>query len=297
MERITSTHNPRVQAAARLRSARERAGQGRFLIDGLRELGRAMAAGIVVEEVFVCNRPDRPAASDVLKSLPADASLVEVTSAVFAKLSYGERDAGIVAVARTPKADLANLRLGMRQSFNPEPAATAAGQRAVAVGSRLNERQDIIPLVAVLAGVEKPGNVGAVLRSADAAGVSAVIVADGGTDLFNPNAIRASLGTIFSEPLAAASTAAALAWLRQQGLALYTARVDAGRLYTDVDWTQPSAIVLGSEAAGLSSAWTAPDVTSIRLPMHGAADSLNVSVTAAVIFYEALRQRQVGEKK
>jgi TrmH family RNA methyltransferase len=148
-----------------------------------------------------------------------------------------------------------------------------------------------VPLVAVLEGVEKPGNVGAVLRSADGAGVSALIVADAQTDLYNPNAIRASLGTIFSVPVAAAAAADTLTWLRHRGLAIFAARVDGAVPHTEADFRGPAAIVLGSEAKGLSATWTGPDVTAVRLPMAGVADSLNVSAAAAVLFYEALRQR------
>ena len=137
----------------------------------------------------------------------------------------------------------------------------------------------------------RSGNVGAVLRSADAAGVSAVIAADPRTDLYNPNAIRASLGTIFTIPICEAASSDVLAWLRERRFTILAARVDASVPYTEVDFRGPTAVVLGSEAAGLSSVWTGDDVRGIRLPMCGAADSLNVSVTAAVLFYEALRQR------
>jgi TrmH family RNA methyltransferase len=145
--------------------------------------------------------------------------------------------------------------------------------------------------VAVLEGVEKPGNAGAVLRSADAAGVSAVIVADARTDLFNPNAIRASLGAIFSLPVCEATSADALAWLRQRRFAVFAARVDGAVPYTQADYRGPAAIVLGSEAAGLSPVWTGDDIQAVRLPMLGVVDSLNVSAAAAVLFYEARRQR------
>jgi TrmH family RNA methyltransferase len=150
------------------------------------------------------------------------------------------------------------------------------------------------PLVGVLEGAEKPGNVGAVLRSADGAGLSALIVADGGTDLFNPNAIRASLGTIFTVPVATATTAETIDWLTGHGLAVYAARVDGSVPYTVADFRRPAAIVLGSEAEGLTAAWAGDWLTAVRLPMQGAADSLNVSATAAVLFYEALRQRGLG---
>ena len=147
------------------------------------------------------------------------------------------------------------------------------------------------PLVVVLEAVEKPGNLGAVLRSADAAGADAVIVADPRTDLFNPNAVRASLGTIFALPVAAGSSADVRAWLDERGIAVLAARVEASVPYTAADLRGSVALVLGSEAEGLTDAWAGEGVTPISLPMHGVADSLNVSITAAVLLYEARRQR------
>ena len=141
--------------------------------------------------------------------------------------------------------------------------------------------------------MEKPGNVGAILRSADAVGASAVI-AVGGTDLYNPNVIRASIGTIFSVPVATATAADVVAWLRERGVRILASRVDAEQLHVDADLTGPLAIVLGSEADGLSDAWPAPGVEALRLPMLGKADSLNVSAAAAVLLYEAWRQRRAA---
>jgi TrmH family RNA methyltransferase len=261
--KITSPSNPRVKAAAKLRNSRQRAEQGRFLIDGIREIGRALDGGITIEEVFVF---EQQCSSHEAKQLlarinTARSSRFEVSRSVYDVLAYGSRMEGIVAVGKIPKRSLADLRLPDR------------------------------PLVAVLEGVEKPGNVGAVLRSADGAGVSAVIVADGGSDLYNPNVIRSSIGTVFTMPICAASSAEALAWLRERRLAIYAARVDGLVDYTACDFMQGCAIVLGSEAEGLSKAWRASDIRAIRLPMLGVADSLNVSATAAVVFYEALRRR------
>jgi TrmH family RNA methyltransferase len=145
--------------------------------------------------------------------------------------------------------------------------------------------------VAVLEGVEKPGNVGAILRSADAAGADAVVVADGGTDLYNPNTIRASLGTVFGANVCEATSSEVIDWLRSRQLTILAARPDADRLYTETDMRGGVAIVLGSEAGGLSPLWNSAGVTAVRLPMHGLADSLNVSTVAAVLFYEAVRQR------
>ena len=132
---------------------------------------------------------------------------------------------------------------------------------------------------------------GAVLRSADAAGVDAIIVADGRTDLYNPNTIRASLGTVFRKNVCEATTAETIDWLRSKNLPIIAARPDAEQLYTEIDMRSGAVIVLGSEADGLTDAWHSAGVTPVRLPMHGIADSLNVSTTAAVLFYEALRQR------
>jgi RNA methyltransferase, TrmH family len=260
---LTSTANPRVKSAAALRDRRERDRTGLTLIDGAREVRRAIEAGVAVTEVFVCE----PLLAGVdariaLDRLRAGATTIEsVSEAVFAKLAFGDRAEGLVAVVRAPSTDLADLAV---------PAE---------------------PLVVVIEGVEKPGNVGAVLRSADGAGADALIAADPRTDLFNPNTIRASAGTSFTVPVATASSMAVLAWLRERGLRIVTARVDADRLYTDADLTGGIAIVLGTEVEGLSEAWVGPDVDAVRLPMLGIADSLNVSVSAAVLLYEARRQR------
>ncbi|MBX9787682.1 MAG: RNA methyltransferase [Pirellulales bacterium] len=261
--RITSRQNERVKQAVRLHHARDRAEQGRYTIDGVREISRALAGGAEFLEAFVC---EELLADDLARALSArleaaDVPLWQVDRDIFAKVAFGARHEGIVAIARMREQPLSALKL---------PAD---------------------PLVAVLVGIEKPGNVGAVLRSADGAGVSAVIVANGGTDLFNPNTIRTSLGTLFTVPIAAATGAETLAWLRAQGLTIYGARPDAELLYHQADFMRPTAIVLGSEATGLTADWLAPDVQAIRLPMHGAADSLNVSATAAVLFYEARRMR------
>lgn len=268
---ITSPQNPRVKNAVHLRDRRSREKQGRILIDGVRELHRALGAGVRLLEVFVCEplcQSDE--ARQLLALLPqSGAELLQVSEPVFEKLAFGQRAEGVLGIAETPRLTLETLL-----------AKDTPTTRSVA------------PLVAVLEGVEKPGNVGAVLRTADAAGVSAVILADPRTDLYNPNAIRASLGTIFTVPVCEATSNSLQAWLRENGIRMVATRVDGSRPYTEVDYRGPTAILLGSEARGLSAAWTGDDVTAVRLPMLGVADSLNVSVTAAVLFYEALRQRR-----
>jgi TrmH family RNA methyltransferase len=263
MTTITSLQNPRVKDAVRLRDRRHREKQGRILIDGTRELARAVDSGVHLLELYVCEPLcTSPEAQRLLARLPdSGAEVFGVIEPVFEKLSFGHRAEGVLGVAEMPRRSLEELQLPER------------------------------PLVAVLEGVEKPGNVGAVLRSADAAGLSALIVADARTDLYNPNAIRASLGTIFTMPVCAATSADTLDWLRRRNLAICAARVDGAVLYTEVDYRRPTAIVLGSEAEGLSPVWSGEEVTAVRLPMRGTADSLNVSAAAAVVFYEALRQR------
>jgi RNA methyltransferase, TrmH family len=261
--KITSRQNPRVKEAVRLRSRRERARQGRFLIDGARETLRAVAADLRFQEAFVCDELcDTAESVDAVYAVQSTtAEVFRVSPAVYAKLAFGDRLDGIVAVALAPRRGLNELQLSPR------------------------------PIIAALEGIEKPGNLGAILRSADAAGVDAVVVAEGRTDLYNPNTIRASLGTVFRDNICEATTTETIGWLRGRGLPILAARPDADALYTEIDMREGVAIVLGSEAVGLTDAWSGEGVVPVRLPMHGLADSLNVSTTAAVLFYEALRQR------
>jgi TrmH family RNA methyltransferase len=261
---LASPSNPRIRSTARLRDRREREATGLTLVDGAREVRRALESGADVVEAFICEPllggEDARAALGELESrhIPTTST----TETAFAKIAFGDRADGIVAVVRIPSMRLNDLRL-------PDE-----------------------PLVVVVEGVEKPGNLGAVLRSADGAGADALIAASPRTDLLNPNAIRASAGTIFSVPVAAAPTDEVIDWLRARSIRIVAAVVDAEPLYTDTDLTGGVAIAFGSEAAGLTDAWAAADITPVRLPMRGIADSLNVSVSAAVVLYEARRQRE-----
>ena len=227
---------------------------------------RALAGGAVLREAFVLPEVLAGGESNALLERLAEESVpvVELGRTAFEKLAYGDRLDGVVAVAETPPRTLDVLILPSE------------------------------PLLCVVEGIEKPGNLGAVLRTADGAGVSAVIVADTSTDLFNPNIIRASIGTVFAVPVAVASSGDVLAWLRDRRIGIIAARVDASVNYTDADYRGAVAIALGSEARGLSDAWGELARTSVHVPMLGVADSLNVSVTAAVLFYEALRQRHAA---
>ena len=242
---------------------------GLTLVDGGRESLRAINAGVIVETAFVC-RPliHSNEAKRVVEKLTQDfgegaasIDVVEVSERAFAKVAFGDRADGVVLVVRQPHRSLDDLDL---------PA---------------------VPLVVVTEDVEKPGNLGAILRSADGAGADAVIAA-GGTDLFNPNVIRASVGTVFTTQVAGAPAGEVLAWLRRRGIRPVAARVDAPLLHADADLRGPVALVLGSEADGLTDVWHTDDVDAIRLPMAGVADSLNVSAAAAILLYEAWRQRR-----
>jgi TrmH family RNA methyltransferase len=261
---ITSLTNSRVKAAVRLRDRRERDATGLTIVDGPRELLRALDHGVLVAEAFVCDELIRSSeADDAVRRLHVAAtSTIRVSPDVMAKVAFGDRSDGVVAVIRTPDTGLDRLM----------PPADA--------------------LIVVVESAEKPGNLGAILRTADGAGVDAVIAADPLTDPFNPNAIRASLGTIFSVAIGVATTAATIDWLVAKGIRPIAARVGASTSYTDLDMRGPLAIVLGSEATGLSAAWDDPRVTPVAIPMLGAADSLNVSVAAAIVLYEAVRQRE-----
>lgn len=258
---IASAANPRLKAVLALRRRRGRARSGRILIDGHRALALALAAGVELEAVYHCPERDTPEAGAVLRQVAARGlAPVAVAAGAFGRIAFGDAPDSVVAVARRPAADLDALRL-------PDNA-----------------------LVAVAVALEKPGNLGALVRAADGAGAHAVVAVDG-ADPFGPNAVRASRGTVFSMPLAEASTDAALAWLAARGLHVVATLPDADLAYTDVPLAGPVAVVLGEEHAGLPEAWRRAADAAVRVPLLGSADSLNVAVTGALLLYEALRQR------
>lgn len=261
---ITSTSNDRVKRAVALRDKRERDATGLMLIEGVREIERAMQAGIELERVYFCPSViERDEELSLLSSLvESRARTVEVTSRVFEKITYRGGSGGFLAVARQPGIALSDL-----------PAAGDA-------------------LFLVVEAVEKPGNLGAIVRSADGSGATAVIACGAGTDLYNPNAIRASLGTVFTVPCARPEAAEAVRWLKETGTTIVTATPGGDLPYTAVDFTGRRAIAVGAEDAGLSPAWLEAADRRVLIPMKGAADSLNVSATAAILLYEALRQRE-----
>ncbi len=260
---LSSSHNPRFRAALALRDARERRSTGRLLIDGGREIGRALAAGIRPVELWLAPPliRDAEAAQTLERARASGVAIIAVTPELLGRLAFGDRTDGLVLVAEAP---------------------------SVALGDLVLPRD---PLLGVVEALEKPGNLGAIVRSADGAGLDALVVADPRCDPWNPNSIRASMGSVFSMPMAVCTSVEARVFLRAAGLRIVAARVDGSHPYTGVDLTGPVAIVLGAEAEGLSDAWSGADVQATHIPMAGVADSLNVSVSAAILFYEARRQR------
>lgn len=268
---ITSTANPRVKALVRLQKRSERDTTGRFLVEGVREAGRAVAAGVEVETLVVCADLVPPGGAEVVRAARATgAEALEVGEAVFRRVSGRSGGAdGVLLVARTPDTALDDLALG----------AT--------------------PLVLVAAGIEKPGNLGAMLRSAAAAGADALVLADPVTDVFNPNVVRASMGALFTVPVGVGAAADVVAWARGRGLRLVVTTPHATAAHWDAPLAGPAAVVIGSEAEGVDRTWfgAADDLVTIPMPgtepgAHGV-DSLNAASTAAVLLFEAVRQRRV----
>ncbi len=261
---ITSTSNERVKALARLRKRSERDATGRFVVEGERELRAAHSAGVTIELVVVCPAVASPAGVALADTIEASGvERLDLGEAAFSRISYREHPDGILGVGATHHQALGALELGDE------------------------------PLVLVVQGVEKPGNIGAMLRSADAAGADAVVVADPGTDLVNPNVIRASQGAVFTVPVATATTEDVIEWAAANDLALVAGSGDAAETLWDADLGDGVAIVVGAEAAGLDRRWR-ERARLVRIPMEGKADSLNVSVAAALLLFEAVRQRSPG---
>ena len=259
--RITSAHNPKVRAWAELKTRRGRREQGRFLVEGPRELRRALEAGLEPLAWLVHREHLQPEEVRLLKATPARS--YELSAAAFARISYRENPPGLIGVFARPAHRTEDLPANPRR-------------------------------VLVAVEIEKPGNLGAMLRSADASGADAVLVVGQGVDPENPNVIRASTGAVFTLPLAAVDHAAARSWLRERGLRIVAAAPAAERVYWDVDLAAPTAFAVGAEDRGLPGDWLEAADLTVRIPMEGAADSLNASVSAALLLYEGLRQQRRG---
>ena len=296
METITSAQNPKIKNLLLLQEkSRARREQGLFVVEGRRELEHCLEAGYSVRTIFVCPeifgsiadegtvsliasaslRPlPRPTAAgpsllsgrgwpEILDTVPSSAeAVIEIPEALYRKVAYRESTEGIIAEVEYKEQGLQDLNL-------PEN-----------------------PLIMVLESVEKPGNLGAVLRSADAAGADAVLICDPLTDLYNPNLIRASIGAVFTVPTVACSSEEAIAFLQSHDIQILTAQLQDSSLYYDIDMRRGTALVMGTESTGLTDQWRRAASAHIRIPMLGRLDSLNVSVSAAILLFEAVRQRQ-----
>lgn len=287
IETITSAQNRKVKELLTLvEKSKARSAAGLFVVEGQRELGHCLDAGFIPEALFICGEvmavqnnavngvktghlAENIEGKEGLDALIAKAEalnprlgVVQIPAFLYEKVAYRGSTEGIIAEVHSVPRALENLRLGER------------------------------PLVMVLESVEKPGNLGAVLRSADAAGADAVIVCDPLTDIWNPNLIRSSVGAVFSVPVAVCTSADAIAFLKKRGIRILTAQLQDSEWYYDTDMTGATALVMGTESTGLTQAWRDSADAHIKIPMLGRLDSLNVSVSAAVLLYEAVRQRK-----
>ena len=261
---ITSLANSRVKDVVRLRQRSHRDAAGQLLIEGYREILRATEAGHPIQTLFTCPTLFLGANNEALIARCTDqgADVITCTKPVFEKMAYRDRPDGLIAIA--PR-----LHRGLDTLEPPEDA-----------------------FMVVAESIEKPGNLGTILRSCDAAGVDGMIVCDRCTDLGNPNVVRASVGTLFTVPVVETDTPEAIAWLAARGIGVLAATPHAETLYTDTDMTGPLAIVVGAEQTGLSSQWMEAATYRVRIPMHGHADSLNVATATTILLYEVVRQRQ-----
>lgn len=264
LQSITSAQNPKIKDFLALQEkSRLRREKGLFVVEGRRELLHCLEAGFSPRTIFVCEEILGAGEMEaVLGAAGEGCTVFSVSANVYDRMAYRSGTEGVTAIMQAR-----NLRLEQLRFRNEEP------------------------LIVVVEAVEKPGNLGAILRSADAAGADAVIVCDPLTDLYNPNLIRASIGAVFSVPMVAASSAETIEWLRSRCVTIYTAQLQDSSWYYDCDMKKATAIVMGTEATGLTGIWREAADRHIRIPMLGKLDSLNVSVSAAVLLFEAVRQR------
>jgi RNA methyltransferase, TrmH family len=258
-EKITSLQNDRVKNLVKLQKSSERKSQNLILIEGWREIRQAVAQGFQIESLYI--NEDKMESVNHSEVIQFHDKTILLAPHVFEKVAYRENTEGVIAVAKPKFHSFETLKL------------------------RKN------PLLIVLESVEKPGNLGAVLRTAEAAAVDAVIVCDPLTDIYNPNVIRSSLGCVFSVPVVTCKNQEAIDYLRQNKIRTFAAALSATKIYDQTNLTLPSAIVLGTEATGLTQEWISAADEKIIIPMLGSHDSLNVSVSAAILVFEALRQR------
>jgi TrmH family RNA methyltransferase len=260
MKQITSVQNPYIKSLVQLQDkAKMRKQTGTFIIEGKREIELALKGGYELETVLFV--PELISEQQLSELKITSAEKIEISKEVYQKLAYRDTTEGVIAIAKTKSLALKDLKL----SDNP--------------------------LILIGESLEKPGNVGAILRTADAANVDAVIIANPKSDLYNPNVVRSSVGCLFTNQIATASTEEVIAFLKEKNINFYSATLQNSTSYHTQDYTKPTALVVGTEATGLTQAWRDQATQNIIIPMQGEIDSMNVSVAAAILLFEAKRQR------
>lgn len=262
-EIISSPHNPKIKNLKKLEKASERREQNLFVIEGLRETVLAYRAGYEIKDLFVCDELFKKDEQYPLTEIKDYRARIQVTPQVYESVSYRDTTEGVIATAVPKNLSLQHLKLNNN------------------------------PLILVIESVEKPGNLGAMLRTADAAGVDAVIICDAHTDVYNPNVVRSSVGTVFTNQLAVCETSKAIDFLKTKKITTYAAELTATESHSQKNFKIGTAIVVGAEATGLSKEWMDAADEKIKIPMRGKIDSLNVSVSAGILLFEAVRQREV----
>lgn len=271
IQEITSAQNPKLkEVMLLLEKSKDRRTKGLFVVEGVREVAACIRNGYKLKSLFfnssILSSRQMEDLLNQSSDSPSEISLFSLSAQAYSKIAYRENTEGVVAVVGQKRIGLDDISFGKRWSN---------------------------PLVLVVESVEKPGNLGALLRTADACGIDAVLVCDPLTDLYNPNLIRSSLGGIFTNQVVACSNEEALKWLQKNNITIFTAQLQDSEWYYDTDMVQPAAIVMGTESTGLTDFWRSAANAKIKIPMLGELDSLNVSVSAAVLCYEAVRQRAV----
>lgn len=265
MLKITSVQNPQIKEAIKLQNRSKRDETGLFLIEGYRELKRAVAGGVTIQKLFLC--PDLFLGENEEALLDSmDTEFLECTPPVFEKLSYRDRPDGLLGVGVQMHTSLGTLKAQMGPN----------------------------PLLVIAEGIEKPGNLGSIMRSADGVGADGVIVCDRCTDIYNPNVVRASVGTLFTLPVVEAKGNEVFAWLQEHKIQIVATSPAAKLEFTEADLRGPVAIVVGTEQLGLTEMWMQASDLKVSIPMKGVADSLNVATATTLLLYEVLRQRKLG---
>lgn len=264
IKQISSAQNPAVKRLLQLQEkSRSRKKEGVFLVEGVREISLALKGGFEIDEIYFCAELfDEGQISALLKNTGNQPEITELSAEVYNKIAYRGSTEGLIAVVKSKNTSLGNLELESKT-----------------------------PLILVAEAPEKPGNIGALFRTADAANVDAVLIANPKTDLFNPNIIRSSVGCVFSNKIATGTTSEIIGFLKDKNIAIYAAALQASKIYSAMDLTAPCALVVGTEATGLSQEWLENSDQNIIIPMQGEIDSMNVSVAAGILIFEAKRQR------